>query len=163
MDILFDILLDAAAAAVAALGFGAVSGPSRRSLPYICLLAALGHALRFSLMTYAGLDIVSASLAGSVTVGFLSLWAGKRCHTPVSCLFIPALLPMVPGMYAYRSVFALILFIQATDPRLQADYLVMFGSNFFVTIMVVAVIAAGASLPKFILPRLAFSMTRKAG
>lgn len=157
---MMEVLSDGLFAAVAALGFGAVSGPARRSLPYICLLAAVGHALRFALMTYAGLDIVSASLAAAVLVGFMSLWVGKRCHTPVSCLFIPALLPMVPGMYAYRSVFALILFIQASEPQLQADYLVMFGSNFFVTIMVVAVLAAGASLPKFLVPRIAFSMTR---
>lgn len=161
MDVLFDILSDAALAAVCAMGFGAVSGPSRRSLPYIALLAAVAHGLRFSLMTYAEFDIVSASLVGSVTIGFLSLWAGRRCHTPVSCLFIPALLPMVPGMYAYRSVFALIMFIQAPETAEQSRYLLMFGSNFFVTIMVVSVLAAGATLPKFIFKHLAFTMTRE--
>lgn len=157
---MIDILLDALYAAVAALGFGAVSNPSRRSIPYICLLAALGHGLRFALMTYLQVDIVSASLAGSFTVGMFSLCVGRLCHTPVSCLFIPALLPMVPGMYAYRSVFALIMFIQAPDEIAQEEYMRLFESNFFVTIMVMIVLVAGATLPKFIFPGLSFSMTR---
>lgn len=154
-----DIIYDALFAAMAALGFGVVSSPSVRSLPYICLLAACSHGLRFTLMTYAGFDIVTASLLGAILAGFMSLWAGRRCHTPVSCLFIPALLPMVPGMYAYRSVFDLIMFIQS-EGAVADDYLLQFGSNFCVSIMVISVIAAGASLPKFLFPRLAFTMTR---
>lgn len=154
------ILYDALFAAVAALGFAVVSGPSLRSLPYICLLAACSHALRFTLMTYCAVDIVTASLLGAVLAGFMSLWAGRRCHTPVTCLFIPALLPMVPGMYAYRSVFALIMFVQSTGAQAN-EHLLQFGSNIAVTIMVTSVIAAGASLPKFLFPRLAFTMTRE--
>lgn len=161
MQFVVDTLADAGFAAVAALGFAAVSAPSRRSLPFICLLAAVAHGLRFALMHALGADIVTASLAGSLAVGFLSLWAGRRCHTPLSCLFIPALLPMVPGMYAYRSVFALIMFIQSDgNIPMQSEYLIMFGSNFFTTIMVISVLAAGATLPKFIFHRLAFTMTR---
>lgn len=160
IDVIWSILCDAFFAALAALGFGAVSNPARRSLPYICLLAAVAHGLRYALMNYFDVDIVTGSLAGAFTAGMLSLWVGRRCHTPVSCLFIPALLPMVPGMYAYRSVFALIMFVQSADTTAQAHYLQLFETNFFVTIMVVTVMAAGATLPKFIFPGLSFSMTR---
>lgn len=160
MDIALKIFLDGFMAAVAALGFGAVSQPSRRSLPYICLLAALGHITRFVLMTYVGVSIVTASLAGAVMIGMISLWAGRRCHTPLSCLFIPALLPMVPGMYAYRAVFALIMFIQTDGSANQPEYLHLFMSNLFTSIMVVSVLAAGASLPKFLFRRKAYTMTR---
>ena len=48
--IALDILLDGLFAAVAAIGFGAVSDPPMRAFPRIALLAAAGHALRFSLM-----------------------------------------------------------------------------------------------------------------
>lgn len=161
MDILIAILADGALAAVAAIGFGAISDPSLRSVPFIALLAAVAHAVRFSLMTYAGTDIVTASLAGALCAGFLSLWAGRRCRTPMTCLFIPALLPMVPGMYAYRAVFALIMFVQSLDsPALMHDYLMKFASNLSVTVMVICVLAGGASLPNFLFKKLAFSMTR---
>lgn len=48
--IVTDILLDGLFAAVAAIGFGAISDPPMRAFPRIALLAAIGHALRFTLM-----------------------------------------------------------------------------------------------------------------
>lgn len=160
IEIAVKILLDALMAGVAAIGFGAVSQPSRHSLPYIALLAAAGHSLRYVLMTYAAMNIVSASAFGAVVIGFMSLWAGRRSHTPLSCLFIPALLPMVPGMYAYRAVFSLIMFIQLPEGAEQSHYLHMFMSNLFTSIMVISVLAGGASLPKFLFSRKAYTMTR---
>ena len=48
--IVTDILLDGLFAAVAAIGFGAISDPPMRAFPRIALLAAIGHALRFTLI-----------------------------------------------------------------------------------------------------------------
>ena len=97
---LLAILSDGFFAAVAAVGFGAVSDPPMRAFPAIALLAAVGHALRFCLMD-TGVDIASASLCASVAIGIGSLLQGGRIHCPMTVLFIPALLPMIPGMYAY--------------------------------------------------------------
>lgn len=161
MTLITDILLDGLMAAVAATGFASVSQPSRKSLPFIALLAAMGHMLRYVLITCAALDIVTSSLAASVLIGFGSLVFARGIHTPLSCLFIPALLPMVPGMYAYRAVFGLIMFIRLGEADIEAEYLHMFMSNMFTSIMVVAVLAAGASLPKFLFKNRAYTMTRK--
>ena len=100
---LLAILSDGFFAAVAAVGFGAVSDPPMRAFPAIALLAAMGHALRFCLMD-TGVDIASASLCASVAIGIGSLLLGGRIHCPMTVLFIPALLPMIPGMYAYLSL-----------------------------------------------------------
>ena len=59
---LLAILSDGFFAAVAAVGFGAVSDPPMRAFPAIALLAAVGHALRFCLMD-TGVDIASARCA----------------------------------------------------------------------------------------------------
>ena len=59
-----DILLDGLFAAIAAIGFGAVSDPPMRAFPRIALLAAMGHALRFCLMHYFSADIATASMFG---------------------------------------------------------------------------------------------------
>ena len=53
-----EILSDGFFAAVAAIGFGAISDPPMRAFPVIALLAAVGHALRFVLMQ-GGMDIAS--------------------------------------------------------------------------------------------------------
>ena len=65
-----DILLDGLFAAIAAIGFGAVSDPPMRAFPRIALLAAMGHALRFCLMHYFSVDIATASLFASISIGF---------------------------------------------------------------------------------------------
>ena len=58
-----DILLDGLFAAIAAIGFGAVSDPPMRAFPRIALLAAMGHALRFCLMGSAACGWGAASAA----------------------------------------------------------------------------------------------------
>ena len=120
--IAFDMLSDGLFAAVAAIGFGAISDPPMRAFPVIALLAAVGHALRFALMQW-GVDIASASLCASVTIGVGSLLLGGRIRCPMTVLFIPALLPMIPGMYAYKTIFSMIMFMQhLDDPVLGSEY-----------------------------------------
>lgn len=157
-----DIVFDALFAAVAAVGFGTISDPPMRTLPRIALLAAVGHALRFCLMHHAAVDIASASFIAAFVIGMGSLWLGRGAHCPMTCLYIPALLPMVPGIYAYRTVFSLIMFLQSLD---RADegirYMQQFFLNATVSLSVIALLAAGATLPIFLFKRRAFSMTRR--
>ena len=151
--IVADILLDALFAAVAAIGFGAISDPPMRTFPRIALLAACGHAL---------LDIASASFIAAFTIGMGSLWLGRSVRCPMTVLYIPALLPMVPGIYAYKTVFSLIMFLQSLD---RADegmhYMQAFFLNATVSLSVIGLLAAGATLPIFVFNRRAFSMTRR--
>lgn len=151
------MLLDGLFAAAAAIGFGAISDPGVKTFPYIALLAAVGHALRFALINYAGVDIVTGSLAASVSMGMLSMPMGRACHTPMTCLLIPALLPMIPGMYAYRSVFALIMLVQNIGSDMQLlNYLEQFTVNSAVTVMVIGVLAGGSILPVLLFKKQAF-------
>ena len=159
---LLAILSDGFFAAVAAVGFGAVSDPPMRAFPAIALLAAAGHALRFGLMTGAGLDITTATLCASLLIGLGSLWLGGRIYCPTTVLSIPALLPMVPGIYAYKTVFSLIMFLQSlNDPGQGMQYMQLFFLNATVSLSVIALLAAGATLPIFVFNRRAFSLTRR--
>ena len=128
----------------------------------IALLAAVGHALRFCLMSYAGIDIATASLCAAVVIGFGSLWLGRGIRCPMTVLYIPALLPMVPGIYAYKTVFALIMFLQSlNNPGQGLEYMQQFFLNATVSFSVIILLAAGATLPIFIFNRRAFSLTRR--
>lgn len=158
-----DILSDGLFAAVAAIGFGAVSNPPLRAFPSIALLAAVGHAIRFCLMTYLGIDIATASLSASFAIGMGSLLLGKRILCPMTVLYIPALLPMVPGMYAYKTVFALIMFMQNLGkPEVLPEYIRDIFTNGVVTCSVIFMLAVGATFPLFLFIKRAFSMTRRA-
>ena len=144
---LLAILSDGFFAAVAAVGFGAVSDPPMRAFPAIALLAAVGHALRLS-------------LCASVAIGIGSLLLGGRIHCPMTVLFIPALLPMIPGMYAYKTVFSMIMFMQNLDDPSAAGYLAAIVRNGFVTFSVIFMLAAGAAAPIFLFNKRAHSLTR---
>ena len=157
-----DILFDGVFAAVAAIGFGAISDPPVRAFPCIALLAAVGHALRFCLMSYAGIDIATASLCAAVVIGFGSLWLGRGIRCPMTVLYIPALLPMIPGMYAYKSVYALVKLMQNLGDYTMSDiYINQFFVNATVTVSVVFLLAGGATLVIFLFPKKAYSMTRR--
>lgn len=159
--IALDILSDAFFAALASIGFGAISDPPMRAFRFIAVLAAIGHACRYCLMTYAGFDISLGSLTGALLIGFGSLWLGKKVHTPMTVLCIPALLPMIPGKYAYNMVLSQIMFMQNMDiPAERSRYMEMFFSNTMVTCTVIFMLAVGVILPMFIFPKRAHSLTR---
>ncbi|MDR0765396.1 MAG: threonine/serine exporter family protein, partial [Odoribacteraceae bacterium] len=112
MNLLAELLADGALAAIAGTGFGAASSPPARAFKYIAILSAVGHASRFYLVTRCGVDIATASFFASFLVGLLSLRFGSASRCPMTVLYIPALLPMIPGMYAYKTVLALVMFMQ---------------------------------------------------
>ena len=128
--IALDILTDGFFAAVAGIGFGAISDPPLRAFKMIAILAALGHACRFCLMNYLGMDIATGSLFAGLVIGFGSLWLGKKVYCPMTVLYIPALLPMIPGKFAYNMVFSLIMCLQnVNDPDKLDKFMSMFFSN----------------------------------
>lgn len=158
-----DILVDGFFGAIAAIGFGAISDPPLRSFKYIALLGATGHAFRFFLMNYLAVDIAVASFVAALIIGFGSLWLGGKIYCPMTVIYIPALLPMIPGKFAYNTIFAQIMFLQNLDqPVLKAKYMEMFFSNGMITITVIFLLAIGATLPMFFFHNKAFSLTRRS-
>lgn len=159
---ILELLSDALFAAIAGIGFGAVSNPPVRAFKFIAVLAAAGHAFRFFLMGVLSFDISMGSLFGAALIGFSSLWLARMALVPMTVLYIPALLPMVPGKFAYNMVFSQIMFMQNLDnPAARSKYMEMFFSNGMVTCTVIFMLAVGATLPIFFFPGRAYSVTRK--
>lgn len=160
--IIINILSDAFFAAIAGVGFGAISDPPMRAFRHIAILAAVGHAIRYSLMHFGGVDIATASFIGAIAIGFGALWLGGKIYCPMTVLYIPALLPMIPGKYAYSMFFSLIMCLQTMDtPAESARYMELFLSNGIVTVTVIFLLAIGGTLPIFIFPGKAYSLTRQ--
>lgn len=154
------VLGDALFAAVAATGFALVSNPPRRALPCIALLAAVGHSLRFFLMEHSPLGICTASLAASLSIGLGSVLFTRRMHMPAEFFSFPALLPMIPGMFAYKTILALMQFMDTEDPRRLAPLLVEIFRNGLTTFFVMCALVIGTLLPLFIFHKRSFVMTR---
>ncbi|HLP05974.1 MAG TPA: threonine/serine exporter family protein [Paludibacter sp.] len=159
---LTDILLDGLFGAVAAIGFGAISDPPARAFKYIALLGAVGHASRYFMMNFLEADIAASSFVAALIIGFGSLWLGAKIYCPTTVVYIPALLPMIPGKFAYNTVFAQIMFLRDMDvPELKSKYMEMFFSNGMVTLTVIFLLAIGATIPMFLFSKKANSLTRR--
>ena len=91
----------------------------------------------------------------------LSHFSAYKLFCPATVLYIPALLPMIPGMYAYRTVFSLIKFLQSSNNDNEAiHYLLEIFKNGITTVSVLFALAVGATIPIFIFYKRAFTMTR---
>ena len=77
--IALDILSDGFFAAIAGIGFGAISDPPLRAFKMIAILAAAGHACRYCLMTFLGVDIATASCSGHWLSALAVCGSGGRC------------------------------------------------------------------------------------
>ena len=88
-------------AGFAALGFAILFNVPQRTLVIIWIMGALGGLTKFFLL---GLDvnIALASLAGASLIGILSVYAAHNKQAPPLVFSTPAVIPMVPGAFAYR-------------------------------------------------------------
>ena len=106
---IIDILLDGVFAAIAAIGFSIISNPPRKAI-YICaLLAAVGHGFRYFLMysSFFSLRITLASFFAALLIGLLAIPFAKKIKCPAEVFSFQSLLPMIPGMYAYKTILSI--------------------------------------------------------
>lgn len=160
---LLEIAEDAFFAAVAGTGFAVISHPPLRTLPVCALLAAIGHSLRFFLMNVdgIGLHICLASFAASLCIGFLAVFFSLRQSVSVEVYAFPSLLPMIPGMYAYRTMHALTAYLNCGDESTALHYINLFFHNGLTAVFVLCLLVIGVVIPTSGLSRLRFSANRR--
>lgn len=159
-SLIAELLLDGLLAAVAATGFAVISNPPRKTIYLSALLAAIGHALRYFLINTAAMDIVTATVIASFTIGMITIFFARMIHCPPEVFSFPSLLPMIPGMYAYKTFMSLMNFIQAKDPLVMQATMVDILHNGALTVSILFALVLGVSLPLFIFHRQSFLMTR---
>ena len=141
------VLLDGLFAAIAAVGFALISNPPKRAVLACALLAAVGHALRYGLMGYAGVGIVVATGLAAFSIGLMSIFFARRSHCPAEVFCFPSLLPMIPGMFAYRSILALMNIVQETgDQKHIQEAIVSFFDNGIKTVSIMLALVVGLTL-----------------
>ena len=154
------ILVDGLLAAIAAIGFAVISNPSRKAIFVSALLAAVGHALRFTLIK-SGLEISLATFVAATCIGLLSILFARIIHCPAEVFSFPSLLPMIPGLFAYRTILGLIRFMQNSDTIKSQEYLMNIFHNGLTTLFILLALVIGVSLPVLFFPKYSFSVTRK--
>lgn len=145
----------AAAAAISAMGFATIYNVPKRILPALALGGIIAVCTRNFVnlgpsTNNIGLDmgLIVGSFCGSALV---SLIATRTCHwhhIPHQVIAIPSVIPMVPGVLMYRSLFAFI------DMQGVVGELTVAFNNAVHASLVVLFIAVGVAIPNIFIRRM---------
>lgn len=133
----------------AAIGFGILFNVPVRTLYMIFLLGMIGGLTKVYLMHF-NVGVILSSFAGASIIGILSIPAAHNKHAPPLVFSIPALIPMVPGAFAYRTMLGLIKLTALSDSGLYSNILNETVSNGLKTVFILLTLAAGASIPMLV-------------
>ena len=161
-DILINILEDGLFAAIAAIGFSSISNTPRRAYLTCGLIAAAGHTIRYVFTTpeFGIMHIIPASALASFAIGVLAVRFAGRIKCPAEVCFFPALLPMIPGMYAYRTIEALLSCLYHTQEDAFEHYFYLLAYNGLTCSFIILSLVVGATVPVFLFKKLSFTATR---
>lgn len=161
-EILIPVFEDGWFAAIAAIGFSSISNTPRRAYLTCGLTAAVGHSIRYALTVpgWLGMHIIPASTVAAFAIGMLAVLLASRIKCPAEVCFFPALLPMIPGMYAYRTIEALLSCLYYTQGEAFAYYFHLLAYNGLTCTFIILGMVVGATVPVFLFKRLSFTATR---
>lgn len=152
MNPILQVLLeDAFWSAIAAAGFAILFNVPPRALPGCIFAAACGHALR-SWAMQLGLPIEPATLLAATVIGFLGVWFARWFQSPTAIFTVPAVIPMVPGTFAFRAMLG-ILEITNMGVFGSTPLLVEAGLNAIKTGLILAALAVGIIAPRLLFRR----------
>jgi uncharacterized membrane protein YjjB (DUF3815 family) len=136
---------------VAACGFGILFNCPQRSLGIVWLGGLLAGLVKFTCMhTAVGAGIVPASFLAAVTIGFASIPAAHFRHVPPTVFAIPAVIPLIPGAFAYRAMLGLMKLATIVDDN-YSKVLAVTVNNGTTAFFVILALALGVAVPMHIM------------
>jgi uncharacterized membrane protein YjjB (DUF3815 family) len=139
-------------AGFAALGFAILFNVPPRTLFAIWCLGALGGLTKY-FMLEMNLNIILASLIGASIVGILSVPLAHKIHSPPLIFSIPAVIPMIPGVLAYRMMLGLMKISVHTSDVGMNEVLIDTIQNGMKVIFILLSLAVGVAVPMLVTRR----------
>ncbi|WP_152829616.1 threonine/serine exporter family protein [Shewanella psychropiezotolerans] len=144
IELVLSLLNDALFSAIPAIGFAMVFNVPKRFLPYCALAGAIGHSSR-TLLLHIGLPIEWATFAAAGLVGLITIGFAKRHQAPPLMYAVAAIIPMIPGTYAFNTVIALVQLTAQSEisPELTSQVI----SNGLKTVFILGALSVGLAMP----------------
>ncbi|EHQ25802.1 threonine/serine exporter family protein [Mucilaginibacter paludis] len=133
----------------AAIGFAVLFNVPRRTLPSIFILGALGGLTKVILVHF-GANVIVSTFLGAMLIGFLSIYFAHYKHAPQPIFAIPAVIPMVPGVFAYRMMLGLISLAGDNNPATYGPVLAETMHNGLKVMFILMSLATGVGIPMLI-------------
>ncbi|SON48107.1 threonine/serine exporter family protein [Vibrio tapetis] len=143
MDLLLALLEDMFFAAIPAVGFALVFNVPVNALKYCALGGAIGHGSRFLMLQY-GVPIEWATFFAATIVGMIGVhWSHKFLAHP-KVFTVAALIPMVPGVFAFKAMIAL---VEINHVGFTPELMAVLMTNFLKAMFIIAGLAVGLAMP----------------
>ncbi len=143
MDFLIALLTDMSLAAIPAVGFALVFNVPVKALKYCALGGAIGHGIRFVLMTY-NIPIEWATFFATTSVSMVGVHWSHRFLAHPKVFTVAAMIPMVPGVYAFKAMIAL---VEINQNGYDAQLFSILIDNFLQSMFIIAGLAIGLAMP----------------
>jgi uncharacterized membrane protein YjjB (DUF3815 family) len=144
--IIIDIITKSIWSGIGAIGFAILFNVPRRTILTIWALGFLGGLIKFSAM-YFDLGIVFASFLGATVIGIVSIQTAHIKKSPPLIFSIPAVIPMVPGFFAYKMMLGLIALIKIENTDTYIQTLIETVNNGAKTMFILISLGTGVAIP----------------
>jgi uncharacterized membrane protein YjjB (DUF3815 family) len=142
-DLLLGLLNDMFFAAIPAVGFALVFNVPESALKYCALGGAIGHGTRFLMLKY-GVPIEWGTFFASTIVGMIGVYWSRRFLAHPKVFTVAALIPMVPGVFAYRAMIAM---VEINHIGFTSELFSVLMENFLKAMFILAGLAVGLAVP----------------
>lgn len=137
------IIEDMLFAAIPAVGFALAFNVPKRALKYCAFLGAIGHGLRTTLINFE-IPMVFATFLAASLIGFIGVWLSHRYLAHPKVFTVAAIIPMIPGVYAYKAMISL---VQLHHYGFSEQGFIEMVEYFIKTGFILGALAFGLSLP----------------
>ena len=142
-ELFVGLLNDMFLAALPAVGFALVFNVPQRALIYCALGGSIGHGSRY-LMMHFGIPIEWATFFAATLVGMIGVhWSHKLLAHP-KVFTVAALIPMVPGVFAFKAMIAM---VEINRAGYNPELLALLMENFLKSMFIIAGLAVGLAVP----------------
>ncbi|OQP40081.1 hypothetical protein A4H97_17875 [Niastella yeongjuensis] len=108
MPELLNVLFKSFWVGCAAFGFGILFNVPKKYLAVVWLGGAIVGFIKFSVLLYISSSIILATFLAALVVGIYSVIIAYVRNEPPMIFAIPPVIPLVPGAFAYRTMYGLI-------------------------------------------------------
>ncbi len=143
MNLVIGLLQDMVLAAVPAFGFALVFNVPKKALAYCAMGGALGHGSRYVMMNFS-VPIEWASLFAAILVSLAGIYWSKRFLAHPKVFTVAALIPMVPGVFAFKAMIAL---VELNQRGYSHPLMAVLIENFLKAMFIITGLAVGLAMP----------------
>ncbi len=144
--ILLEIFIKGFWAGIAAIGFAVLFNVPRRTLFPIWCIGAMGGLIKFTAMNFET-GIVFASFMGAVAVGIVAIQMAHLKDSPPLVFSIPSVIPMIPGVFAYKFMLGMIALINLENSDAYLQTLIETVNNGAKMMFVLIALGTGVAIP----------------